>query len=317
MRKSITLDNHPKIEGYNFDNKFDFNKFLDTYTNTGFQASNLGQGIKIVNQMIDDKAKILLSMTGNVISSGLREIITYLTKNKKIDGIITSAAGIEEDLVKTFKHFVLGDFNVSGRSLFENGVGRIGNIFVPFDRYLYFEKFADPILQEIYDKYKGMGRPIKTTELIRELGLRIDNKESYLHWAAKNDITVYCPAIDDGAFGDLIYFFKQKHPDFYIDTLTDKNDLANYCIKTEKLGAIILGGGIAKHYLLNANILREGLDYAVYITTAHEFDGSDSGGNQEEAKTWAKIKVDAPTIKIKCEFTIAFPLLVAGTFAKN
>jgi len=45
--------------------------------------------------------------------------------------------------------------------------------------------------------------------------------------------------------------------------------------------------------------------------------GSDSGGNQEEAKTWEKIKVDAPTVKIVADATIAFPLLVAGSFAQS
>lgn len=313
MRKSVTLDNHPKIEGYDFNKKFDFNNFINSYFHTGFQASNLGQGIEIVNQMRDDKCTIMLSMTGNVISSGLREIITYLVKNKYVDAIVTSAAGIEEDIIKCFKPFVVGDFNISGRSLFENGVGRIGNIFAPFDRYLYFEKFIDPFLNKIYKKNKT----ITTSELIRQLGLNINNKESYLYWAAKNNIKIYCPAIDDGALGDLLYFFKRNHKDFVIDTLTDRKEITDYCIKQKKLGAIVLGGGTPKHYLLNACVIREGFDYAVYITTAHEFDGSDSGGNQEEAKTWAKIKVDAPTVKIKCEFTIAFPLLVAGTFARN
>ena len=83
------------------------------------------------------------------------------------------------------------------------------------------------------------------------------------------------------------------------------------------LGALILGGGVSKHYVMNANIFKEGLDYAVYITTAHEFDACDSGGNQQEAMTWAKLKLDAPNVKIKCEASIAFPLLVAGSFKKK
>ena len=315
MRNSTTLDDYPKIEGYNFDNKFNLKKFLISLKHTGFQASNLGYGIDIINKMIKDKSEIMLSMTGNVISSGLREIIKYLCKNKKINVIVTSAAGIEEDLVKCFKPFVIGDFDIQGKFLFENGVGRIGNIFVPFDRYLYFEKFIDPLLEKIF--IENNRKPMITSELIKRLALELKNKNSYLYWAAKNNIDVYCPAIDDGAFGDLLYFFKQKHPEFVIDTMSDRNKITNYCINAKKLGAILLGGGISKHYLLNANILREGLDYAVYMTTAHEFDGSDSGGNQEEAKTWAKIKVNAPTVKIKCEFTIGFPLLVAGSFANS
>ncbi len=315
MRNSVTLDNHPKVEGYDFEESFNFSKFLDSFENIGFQASKLGYAMKLVNKMIDDDASILLSMTGNTISSGLREIILFLVKNKCIKKIVTSAAGVEEDLVKCFKHFVIGDFDIPGKTLFESGVGRIGNILVPFDRYVYFEKFVDPLLEEIHAEHKE--KAISTSELIKYLALKLDNKESYLYWAAKNDIKIYCPAIDDGAFGDLLYFFRQKHPDFIIDTLSDKDELINYTIGEEKLSAILLGGGTSKHYLLNANILREGLDSAVYLTTAHEFDGSDSGGNQEEAKTWAKIKVNAPTVKVIADFTITFPLLVAATFGRR
>jgi deoxyhypusine synthase len=93
--------------------------------------------------------------------------------------------------------------------------------------------------------------------------------------------------------------------------------IINLALNSEKTGAIILGGGVAKHYVLNANIFREGLDYAVYITTATEHDASDSGGNQQEAMTWAKIKLNAPNVKVIAEASLVFPLLVAATFAKR
>jgi deoxyhypusine synthase len=312
MRKCTTLDGYPEINGHDFEKKQNFDSFLKGFTGTGFQATNLGYGIQITNRMISDKAKIIISMTGNAVSSGVRDIITYLVKNKKIHAIVTTAAGVEEDLIKCFKPFVVGDFDAPGKMLFDSGVGRIGNIFAPFDRYVYFEKFIDPLLAEIYKK-----KNMSVSEFIKELGLKINNKESYIYWAAKNSIPIYCPAIHDGSIGDLFYFFKRNHPDFSLDFFSDQKKLIDYCLNEEKIGAIILGGGIAKHFLLNSNILREGLDYAVYITTAQEFDGSDSGGNQEEAKTWAKIKVDAQSVKIKCDFTIAFPILVAGSFAKK
>ncbi|MEM4756371.1 MAG: deoxyhypusine synthase family protein, partial [Candidatus Woesearchaeota archaeon] len=54
----------------------------------------------------------------------------------------------------------------------------------------------------------------------------------------------------------------------------------------------------------------------IYITTAQEFDASDSGGNPQEAISWAKLKVNGQHVKIKVEASIAFPLLVAGSFAK-
>ena len=75
-----------------------------------------------------------------------------------------------------------------------------------------------------------------------------------------------------------------------------------------------MGGGISKHFALNANIFREGFDYVVYINTAQEFDGSDSGAEPEEAKSWGKISANANTVKVFGDATILFPLLVAGAF---
>ena len=86
---------------------------------------------------------------------------------------------------------------------------------------------------------------------------------------------------------------------------------------TPKAGCVILGGGVAKHFLLDAAVYRDGFDSSIYITTATEHDGSDSGGNQEEAITWSKIKPHAPRVKIVADATIVFPLLVAGALQKK
>lgn len=65
-----------------------------------------------------------------------------------------------------------------------------------------------------------------------------------------------------------------------------------------KTGMIILGGGLPKHHICNANMMRNGADYAVFINTAQEFDGSDSGAQPDEAVSWGKIRGSAKTIKV-------------------
>lgn len=314
LRETMTLEGYPKIEGYDFEQKFNLKKFLDAYAKTGFQATHLAQGIEVVKTMQREKATIFLSYTSNMISSGIREVIKFLVKNKKVNVLVTSAGGIEEDIIKSLKPFVLGQFEVSGKMLFEHGINRTGNIFVPNDRFAYFDIFMQKFFEQIYRKQKEEGKIYCPHEFIRELGLEINDKSSILYWAAKNDIPVFCPGIIDGCIGDLIYFFKQSHKDFLMDVSKEIKDIVDIALNSEKTGGILLGGGISKHFTLNANIFREGLDYAVYINTAQEFDGSDSGARIEEAITWGKIKPNAPAVKIHCDATIAFPLLVAGAF---
>lgn len=309
-----TLDDWPQIRGYDFEKEFDIDSFLVSYASTGIQASNLARAIEIAKAMRSDNSTVFLSCTANMISSGCREIIKYLVKHKHVHCLVMSAGGIEEDIIKTLKPFVLGRFDVPGRMLFHKGIGRIGNILAPYDRYLHFEKFMQPLFDRLYEVQKRRERPHTPSEFIRELGLAVNHEDSVLHWAARNEIPVFCPAFTDGSIGDLLHFQRMKRDDFYIDIAGDHHRMVEFVLAQEKTGAIILGGGAQKHYVLNANIFREGLDHAIYITTAIEHDASDSGGNPEEAITWAKIRSDGQAVKVWCEASIAFPLLVAGAF---
>ena len=316
----MTLEGSPRIKGFDFEKAqqqgFNLQEFLQAYATTGFQASNLAEGIGITKIMQREKATIFLSFTSNLVSSGVREAITYLAKHQKIQAMVTSAGGIEEDIIKCLKPFVLGQFNLPGNFLFENGINRIGNILVPNDRYAYFDKFMQEFFTEIYQEQQAENKIFAPHELIKKLGEKINHQDSYLYWAAKNNIPIFCPGLIDGSLGDLIYFFKQAHPDFMIDITKEMKVMVDLVLNTEKTAAICLGSGITKHFTLNANIFKEGLDYAVYINTGEEFDGSDSGAKVEEAISWGKIKAKAPAVKIHCDATIAFPLLVMGAFVE-
>jgi len=295
------------IKGYDFDSKFDFNEFLKSYESTGFQASNLAKAVEIIKKMRKEKAFIYLGYTSNMVSSGLREIIRYLAEHKMIDVLVTTAGGIEEDFVKCFGDFKSGRFEADGAELREKGINRIGNIFVPNSRYIKFEEWVLPILS-------GYKNEILTpSKLIRILGEKINNKDSIYYWAYKNNIPVFCPAIMDGSLGDMIYFFKSDNPQFKLDITDDTWDLNNSTIGKKKTGMIILGGGVVKHSICNANLYRNGADYAVYINSNPEFDGSDSGASPEEAKSWGKIAGNE-NVKVFGDATILFPLIVASAF---
>lgn len=306
-----------KIEGYDFDKGTDYREIMDSFGSTGFQASNLKKAVEITDKMIAEKAFIYLGYTSNLVSSGLREVFRWLVKNKKIGVVVTTAGGIEEDIIKCLGDFVLGDFRASGRELREKGINRIGNIFASNNRYVEFEQFFQPILEELYQEQKNTGKTPIPADIIWRLGERIGNEGSICYWAWKNKIKIYCPAFMDGAIGDNIYFFKFKHPDFLIDIAEDITWFNETAFGKEKTGALILGAGVVKHAILNTNMLRNGADYAVYINNSQEFDGSDAGAFPEEAVSWGKILPGAESIKIFGDATILFPLLVAETFAKK
>ncbi|MEK6935342.1 MAG: deoxyhypusine synthase [Nanoarchaeota archaeon] len=299
------------VRGYDFNKGINYSEVIDSYLTTGAQATNLAKAIEIIKKMRKEKAFIYLGYTSNMVTTGIREIIRYLVEHRLVDYLVTTAGGIEEDFIKCLGNFKIGSFNLSGSSLRDKGINRAGNILIPNSRYCKFEDFVMPILE----KYKN---EIKTPyDLIKIMGKEINNKESIYYWAYKNNIPVHCPAIMDGSLGDMIYFYKYKNKDFKLDIVEDTKQLNDSTIGKEKTGIIILGGGVVKHSICNANMYRNGADYAVYINTAQEFDGSDSGACPDEAVSWGKISKKAESVKVFADATIVFPLIVGKAFAEE
>jgi len=316
------------IKGYNFDNsssfseeneghRLDYNKLLDSFGSTGFQASHFAKAVSIINKMISENATIYLGYTSNLVTSGLRDIFRYLVENKKINVIVTTAGGIEEDIIKCLGDFVLGEFSASGELLHKKGINRAGNIFIPNALYCKFEEFMNPILKSLYNEQKETGKVISVSDFIKRLGKEINNEDSIYYWCYKNDIDIYCPCLTDGSIGDMIHFFMYKHPDFKIDIADDIHKLNEYTIVQKKTGIIILGGGAVKHHICNANMMRNGADYSVYINSNQEWDGSDAGARPDEAVSWGKIKNNGEAVKVFGDATILFPLIVARCFVKK
>lgn len=304
----------PAVKGHDFSKKMDIKEFIDSYTCTGFQATHLGVAVEIAKKMIKDKVTIFLGYTSNVVSSGLREVVAYLVKNKLVHVLVTTAGGVEEDIIKCKKPFIVSNFNQDNAALRTRGINRTGNLLIPNDRYIEFEKLMTPFLNELNEEQKKTGKIVNTTEFCRRLGLLVEDDNSIMYWAAKNNIPVICPAITDGSIGDMIFFFKHEHPEFKLDIADDIVIMNELAINAKETGAIIIGGSLPKHHIMNANMMREGTKYTIYITTAHPGDGSNAGARPEEAISWGKQSFEARSVTVEGDATIIFPLLVAGAF---
>lgn len=339
--KSVKLEKRDIVEGYDFNKGLDYHALFSSYKSIGFQANAMGKGIDIINDMInwrlsqeaftEDEADIykdpkvrentrctiFLGYTSNMASCGMRDIIRYLCEHRMVDAIVTTTGGIEEDLIKCLAPFYLGDFNLKGKDLREQGLNRIGNLLVPNENYCLFEDWITPHLKEILDLQKSKGKIFTPSKIIKFFGKKIDNPKSIYYWCYKNKIPVFCPALTDGSIGDMMFFNNFRNPGLIVDILRDLVKLNKIALHAKKTGMIILGGGVIKHHICNANLMRNGADFSVYINTAQEFDGSDAGARPDEAVSWGKIKVEAKSVKIFAEVTLVFPVIVGETFVRN
>ncbi len=317
FKKSVELGTGT-VHGYDFGRKFDAIEFFDSFKDTGFQATNLGRAIELVKKMQKDNATIFFGFTSNVTSSGLRDIVAYLVKNRKVHFLVTTTGGLEEDIIKTHGKFLHGSFDAEGAMLRQKGVNRTGNLFIPNERYVWFEGFMAGVLEKAYAKQKKGNAVLSSVELVNEMGAAMEKlprkEESFTYWAYKNGIPLLCVPLADGAIGDHLYFFKKQHKDFNVDLVAEVSLLYDTVLNAEKTGAIIIGGSVPKHHIMNALMLREGADYTVYINTGNEQEGSNAGANPDEAVSWGKAAPNENNVKVWGEASIIFPILVAAGF---
>ncbi|MEW5747175.1 MAG: deoxyhypusine synthase [Candidatus Thermoplasmatota archaeon] len=282
----------------------------------GFTAKKLGAACDILRAMYRERqCTVFLSFPACIVSTGTRGVIRKLVEEKLVDVIITTCGTLDHDLARVWRKYYHGDFLMDDADLYRKGINRLGNILIPNESYgIVLEQKMQPILDEIYRSGK---KTLSSRQLAEEFGNRVSDKRSILHWAARNQIPVFVPGITDGAFGSQLWLFRQQHPDFNVDVLKDEQELSDIVFTSKKAGAIMVGGGISKHHVIWWNQFRDGLDYAVYLTTAEEYDGSLSGARIREAVSWGKVKEKAKYITVEGDATITLPMIAASVIGTN
>lgn len=279
----------------------------------GFTAKKIAVGARILEKMDKDEECVkFLSFPAAIISTGTRGIIVDLVKNKKVDVIITTCGTLDHDLARVWQDYYSGTFDADDKELFKKGINRLGNVFIPNSSYgEVLEEKMQPLLEKIFAEKTTMS----TREFCYLVGKELENEkkkeQSLLYWAYKNEIPIFIPGITDGSVGSQIWMFRQQHKKVIIDVFADEEELAEITFKAKKSGALMIGGGISKHHVIWWNQFKNGLDYAVYITTAVEHDGSLSGARLTEAISWGKVTEEAPQITIEGDATAILPLVVS------
>jgi deoxyhypusine synthase len=276
----------------------------------GFMAKNLADAARLLDSMYSkEECTKFLSFPAAIVATGTRGLLIDLVREGMVDVIITASGTLDHDVSRTLAHYYHGSFDMDDTELHRSGYHRLGNILVPLDNYgPLIEKRMQALFSRLYEK--GVKSPT-TEELCREIGRDLDSKMSLLYWAQKKGVPVFVPGIMDGAVGSQIWQFAEKRRDFRVDVIGDERRLAEIVFASKGSGALVIGGGITKHHAIWWNQFRGGLDYACYITTAVEYDGSLSGAQVREAISWGKVKAKARKVNLYADATTVLPLLVS------
>ena len=318
------------VEDYDFSQISDVPSLIDQMGRAGgFTATKLARARDILKEAMSksDRAGMLnwLSFPACLCATGTRGFFVEALRRRAYNVVITTCGTLDHDIARTYREYFHGDFSLDDIALGEEGLNRLGNVVVPNECYgEILEQVVLPWLIEVEEErtsenednpWIGFG----SVELCWALGDRIKDETSILHWVAKHRIPMVVPGLTDGSIGSQLFMHRQKSPNFMVDVLADEQILSDLIWAAEESHGLMVGGGISKHHVIWWNQFREesGMDSAVSITTAPEFDGSLSGARLREAVSWGKIRPDAPQMVLEGEASLILPLLGSDLFKQD
>lgn len=321
------------VRDYHFSSSLSTDGLIDQMADAGgFTATKLALARDVLKDMFtaldnspadsDGNPTCLnwLSFPACLCATGTRGFFVSAVKQQKFNVLVTTCGTLDHDIARSFKNYFHGAFELDDVELGEAGLNRLGNVIVPNSSYgEIIEEVLLPMLKEIDQErreecpenpWQGFG----SVELCWAIGERIDDESSLLHWAAKNRIPIIVPGIYDGSVGAQLFMHRQGSDDFNIDLLADQQRLSDLVWTAEQSHALMVGGGISKHHVIWWNQYRGGLDSAVQVTTAPEYDGSLSGARLKEAVSWGKVRAEAPQVVVEGDASVLLPLLGSSLF---
>lgn len=298
-----------KVNQINVEKNMSISDLLNQFDESGvLGAGRVARACNILTDMISDEdMSVFLSLGGPLIPGGMRNIVSKMIKEGHVDLIVSSGANITHDLVEAFGGSHYRHEGKDDEELNEEGIGRIADINVGSDDFTIFETE----IIKIFEKISSEKKSVSIQELLHEIGLMVDDENSFVANAAKYDIPIFAPGLIDSMTGLQLWIFSQDH-DFVVDAVADMHYLSDIVFESEKVGAILLGGGLTKHYTLASNVIKGGLDAAIQITMDRPEAGSLGGAPLEEAKSWAKARCGSSLASVVGDVTVIFPLIYAA-----
>ncbi len=250
-----------------------------------------------------------LTIAGPMVPAGFRSLFGDLIDRGFLDALVTTGANLTHDVIESLGlHHYQGSFNVDDRRLIRAGYSRIADIFVKESSFEKLDKTVRKFLSQIPVTDR---KNIAYSDLLARLGQMIKDDDSILHKAARKNVKIFSPGLLDSILGLSLWSFAQTEV-LQLNPITDVTNMVNMAMEADKIGVIILGGGLPKHHTLLASVLREGVDRAVQITSDRPEPGGLSGASLAESISWRKIRKGGVFVDVYGDATMCFPLIIGA-----
>ncbi|NOZ82438.1 MAG: deoxyhypusine synthase [Euryarchaeota archaeon] len=299
-----------RVEHVELGERMSVDELMRAYARAGvLGAGALGKACNILEEMVRSRATLFLGIAGCVVAGGMRRVITELIRMGAVSAVVTNGASVVHDVIEALggEHYA-GSFCAGDAELHERGIGRMGNVYTKVESFTAFEDYMQGLLGSMSEQQRSN---LSIRELLSEIGASLQDRHSFLRAAHEMKVPVFSPAITDSMVGLQLFFFSQNNS-LVLNAVKDMREMAQLVIEAERVGALFLGGGVPKHYILGACLLRGGIDYGIQITLDREEAGSLSGARLEEGISWGKTAKHARVVSVTGDVTLVLPLLVAS-----
>lgn len=298
---------------------------LEEYGRAGFGAGDLHEAADIYAEMLSrDEVTIFFGLAGAMVPAGMRQVVTDLVRDGHVDALVTTGATLTHDAIEAVggaHHH--GRERAGNRSAREHderlrgeNVDRIYDVYLPQEHFAAFESH----LRE--DVFPAVGEDVVSiATFTRELGRAnvaanerdgIDADPGIAAAAFERDVPVFAPSVADSVLG-LQAWLESQTSSFSLDALADMSELNDLASEADRTGAMVVGGGVPKNYVLQAMLVApQAYDYAVQLTMDPPATGGLSGATLNEARSWGKLAKGARNVSVYADATITLPLVVAA-----
>ena len=276
-----------------------------------YNGGALYRAVCIYEKMLRDPGMTrFFGLAGAMVPAGMGGIVEDLVRWGHINVLVSTGANMTHDIIEAIgcRHFH-GNATCSDIELRHEEINRIYDVYLPNDAFVRFEEFMQDVYREIPD-----GKTLSISELLSHIGSHLDR--GILSTAAKQNVPVFCPAIQDSMIGLQYWLFSQTRH-VTIDAFRDMPAFLDYCFGARRAGALVVGGGVPKNFILQGMLMTDtGFSCAVQLTGDRPDLGGLSGATLDEARSWGKIGEDAETVTVYGDATVLLPVLVAAVLER-
>ncbi|MDD1724378.1 MAG: deoxyhypusine synthase [Methanospirillum sp.] len=277
-----------------------------------YNGGALTRAVEITGTMFGrEDVTRFFGLAGAMVPAGMGGIVSDLIENNYIDILVSTGANLTHDIIEAIGcHHFRGTEKCNDIELRHDEINRIYDVYLPNESFIRFEEFMQDIFSKIPD-----GTVISISDLLAHIGSHLST--GILATAARKNIPVFCPAIQDSMIGLQFWLYRQTHK-ITVDAFGDMSRIIDRCFAAPVAGAFFVGGGVPKNYILQSMLMTpRGFTYAVQLTGDRPDLGGLSGATLDEARSWGKVDEDAKTVTVYGDATITFPLIISAVLEKK